>query len=79
MPMFSQRKPKQFNYKTVYNKDVDDEKDSFSNKMYDQWNRLSYRDVLNDGKKKIFTSIAIVAALLLGGVIMYEYLIQRLP
>ncbi len=79
MSIFSQRKPKQFNYKPVYKKDTEEERNGFSQKMYDQWNRLSYQEVLESGKKRIFTSIAIVAMLALGGIILYEYLIQRLP
>jgi hypothetical protein len=76
MAFFGQRKPKQFNFKPVYLKE--DEKIGFSEKMHKQWNRISYSELLKDGKKKTIRSLIVILAVAYLSIKIYEYLIQRL-
>lgn len=71
---FGSKKPKQFNYKPIYvNKENEDKKDfSFSNQknyadlMYQRWDRISYKELLDKGKKRTLTTmIALVFILVL--------------
>ena len=78
MSFFSQKKPKQFNYKAVYTKEGKAENDGLSEKMYDQWNRASYTELLKAGNSKIIFTIALAVILIYGNIVLYDYLIQLL-
>lgn len=70
---FKNKKPKQFNYKTVYSK-VDEGNDEFEltkhpnlvDEMYRRWDRVSYKELLAKGKQKtLITMVALVVILVL--------------
>lgn len=77
MSFFSQKKPKQFNHKAVY-ANKEDDTDTLSDKMYNQWNRASYADLLKAGNAKILFTIALALLLIYGSIVLYEYMIQLL-
>lgn len=71
---FGTKKPKQFNYKPIYIKDEAEEKKEFSfnnqknysDLMYQRWDRISYKELLDKGKKRTLTTmIALVFILVL--------------
>ncbi len=82
MLFFKSSKPKAFNFKPVYLKDKEenDEKINlnedipFADKMQQQWNRIPYSKLAQNGKKRIF-SIAIMTLVALYLVMKgFEYL-----
>jgi hypothetical protein len=78
MSFFGQRKPKQFNFKPVYLKEEEDVDRSFYQKMHKQWNRVSYSQLLKEGKRKTVRTIAFVLAVAYLSIKVYGYLIQKL-
>ena len=76
---FSNRKPKQFNYKPRYQKDAEDKKlekrisfkkKKYSDAMYDRYDRASFTDLKKEGKRRILIKV-IVLAMLLSVLILY--------
>ena len=68
MIFFKPSKAKPFNYKPVYLKDNEEgsnqENINFSDKMHQQWNRIPYSKLVQNGKRRIF-SIAIMTIIAL--------------
>ena len=63
---FKSKKPKQFNYKSVYLAEEDDNKEdefhfekhgNLSDKMYKKWDKLPYKEIMEKGRKKVFLSM----------------------
>lgn len=70
---FSNRKPKQFNYKPRYQKDSEDKKNEkrvsfkkkkYSNAMYDRYDRVPFTDLKKEGKKRIMIKVIVLVVLL---------------
>lgn len=78
MSFFFQKKPKQFDYKPIYTEKEELKDSNLSDKMYDQWNRASYAELLKAGNFKIIITIAIGAVLIFAGITLYDYLIHRI-
>jgi len=58
---FGTKKPRQFNYKSVYLKDESEKQEEFSfgkhknysDLMYQRWDRVSYKELLAKGKNAL--------------------------
>ena len=70
---FSNRKPKQFNYKPRYQKDSEDKKKEkrvsfkkkkYSNAMYDRYDRVPFTDLKKEGRKRIMIKVIVLVVLL---------------
>lgn len=78
MTFFGQRKPKQFNFKPVYLKEEEGAERSFYQKMHKQWNRVTYSQLLKEGKRKTTRTIVFALAIAYLAVKVYDYFIQTL-
>ena len=78
MPFFSQKKPKKFNYKPIYFQEEENStnRNGFSEKMTNLWNRDSYQDQKKLGTKRIYRLILFVAILILGIIKFLDYVNQ---
>jgi len=83
---FSNRKPKQFNYKPRYQNDFEgkekEKRLSFKNKkytdaMYNRYDRASFNDLKKEGKKRIMIKV-IVLVVLLSVLVLYLDKIEEL-
>ena len=70
---FSNRKPRQFNYKPLYQKDsetknkekkISFKKKKYSDAMYDRYDRASFTELKKEGKKRILVKVVVLAILL---------------
>jgi hypothetical protein len=76
MAFFGQKKPNQFNFKPVYLKEDEEEKSGFSEKMHKQWNRISYAELLKEGKRKTIKAVVGILAIIYLSVKLYEYILH---
>lgn len=86
LSFFSNRKPKQFNYKPRYQNDSEGkEKENrvsfrnrkYSDAMYNRYDRASFNDLKKEGKKRIMTKV-IVLVILLSVLVLYLDKIEQL-
>tara|TARA_B100000614_G_scaffold234205_1_gene230019 strand:+ start:1925 stop:2203 length:279 start_codon:yes stop_codon:yes gene_type:complete len=86
LSFFSNRKPKQFNYKPRYQNDSEgkekEKRVSFRNRkysdaMYNRYDRTSFNDLKKEGKKRIMTKV-IVLVILLSVLVLYLDKIEQL-